>query len=194
MTPVFLLTDGYIANGSEPWKVPDVKSLPPIEVRHPGPMSNGDVFHPYARDERSGASLGAAGHARLDASHRRPGKAGHHGQRQLRAGESPAHGRICGPRRWRTSPRTFRCKPSMARPGEAAGSSWGGTYGAVPRPCARCRPRGARSPCPPALPQPVPGEPGRAVQELREGIDSRIEKRPAAPVDSRRTTWSTPWD
>lgn len=52
MTPVFLLTDGYIANGSEPWKVPDVKSLGTIEVKHPGPLANGDVFHPYARDER----------------------------------------------------------------------------------------------------------------------------------------------
>ena len=52
MTPVFMLTDGYIANGSEPWRIPDMKALPPIEVKHPGPPTNGDVFHPYARDER----------------------------------------------------------------------------------------------------------------------------------------------
>ncbi|MEX2559085.1 MAG: 2-oxoacid:acceptor oxidoreductase subunit alpha, partial [Pirellulales bacterium] len=52
MTPVMMLSDGYIANGSEPWRIPDAKSLPPIEVRHPGATDNGDVFHPYARDER----------------------------------------------------------------------------------------------------------------------------------------------
>ena len=52
MTPVIVLTDGYLANGSEPWRIPDAKSMPPIEVKHPGPGHNGDVFHPYERDER----------------------------------------------------------------------------------------------------------------------------------------------
>jgi len=52
MTPVFLLTDGYIANGAEPWRVPDVDSLPQIAVTHPGPPTNGEAFKPYARDER----------------------------------------------------------------------------------------------------------------------------------------------
>ncbi|HWB11969.1 MAG TPA: 2-oxoacid:acceptor oxidoreductase subunit alpha [Pirellulales bacterium] len=52
MTPVMVLTDGYIANGSEPWRIPDVASMPPIEVKHPEPGHNGDVFHPYERDER----------------------------------------------------------------------------------------------------------------------------------------------
>ncbi len=52
MTPVMVLTDGYIANGSEPWRIPDVASMPPIEVKHPKPGDNGDVFHPYERDER----------------------------------------------------------------------------------------------------------------------------------------------
>ena len=52
MTPVMILTDGYLANGSEPWRIPQVKSMPPIEVKHAKPGHNGDVFHPYARDER----------------------------------------------------------------------------------------------------------------------------------------------
>jgi 2-oxoglutarate ferredoxin oxidoreductase subunit alpha len=52
MTPVMVLTDGYLANGSEPWRIPDAKSMPPIEVKHPGPGHNGDVFHPYERNER----------------------------------------------------------------------------------------------------------------------------------------------
>jgi len=53
MTPVFLLTDGYIANGAEPWQIPNVKDLRPIKVRHPGESNgNGDGFLPYKRDER----------------------------------------------------------------------------------------------------------------------------------------------
>ena len=50
MLPVFVLTDGYIANGSEPWKIPKAANLPRIEIQHPS--ANGDEFHPYERDER----------------------------------------------------------------------------------------------------------------------------------------------
>jgi 2-oxoglutarate ferredoxin oxidoreductase subunit alpha len=51
MTPVLLLSDGYIANGSEPWLIPDVTTLPKIEIKHPGPIENGEKFLPYKRDE-----------------------------------------------------------------------------------------------------------------------------------------------
>lgn len=52
MTPVFILSDGYIANGAEPWKIPDVSSLEKIEVTHPGPRADSDEpFLPYQRDE-----------------------------------------------------------------------------------------------------------------------------------------------
>jgi 2-oxoglutarate ferredoxin oxidoreductase subunit alpha len=57
MTPVMILSDGYIANGSEPWLLPDLKSLPPIEVKHPASTdynghAGGRKFLPYERDER----------------------------------------------------------------------------------------------------------------------------------------------
>ena len=52
MTPVMLLTDGYIANGAEPWKVPDVDALPQITIKHPQGLEDGGAFKPYARDER----------------------------------------------------------------------------------------------------------------------------------------------
>lgn len=52
MTPVMLLTDGYIANGSEPWRIPDVASLPKLEIKHPGPLKEGEAFLPYERNER----------------------------------------------------------------------------------------------------------------------------------------------
>ena len=47
-----LLTDGYLANGSEPWRIPTLADLPKVEVDHPGPLANGDEFMPYERDER----------------------------------------------------------------------------------------------------------------------------------------------
>jgi 2-oxoglutarate ferredoxin oxidoreductase subunit alpha len=52
MTPVILLSDGYIANGSEPWSIPDFDDLPRIEIQHAGPQENGDEFLPYSRNER----------------------------------------------------------------------------------------------------------------------------------------------
>ena len=51
MTPVMVLSDGYIANGSEPWMFPDVSKLEPIEVRHPEQPNDTAGFMPYKRDE-----------------------------------------------------------------------------------------------------------------------------------------------
>jgi 2-oxoglutarate ferredoxin oxidoreductase subunit alpha len=52
MTPVALMTDGYIANGSEPWRIPELSELQEINIHHPEAASNGDAFLPYERDER----------------------------------------------------------------------------------------------------------------------------------------------
>ena len=51
MIPVILLSDGYIANGAEPWKIPNSKDLPSIEIKHPQAKFDGEPFLPYARDE-----------------------------------------------------------------------------------------------------------------------------------------------
>ncbi len=55
-TPVMLLSDGYLANGSAPWKIPDVSTLPEIPVHYATEpnQTNEDgegVFWPYLRDE-----------------------------------------------------------------------------------------------------------------------------------------------
>jgi len=52
MTPVVILSDGYIANGTEPWQIPPASSLPRIEVKHPSARENGKPFLAYERDER----------------------------------------------------------------------------------------------------------------------------------------------
>ncbi len=53
MTPVILLSDGYIANGAEPWKFPKSADLKPIEVKFKTSIDEGDAkYMPYKRDEK----------------------------------------------------------------------------------------------------------------------------------------------
>src|SRR5881396_55537 len=47
MMPVIVLSDGFLANGSEPWLIPDVNTLPPIEIQF---RTSADGFFPYLRD------------------------------------------------------------------------------------------------------------------------------------------------
>ncbi len=51
MLPVVVLSDGYIANGAEPWAIPDVSKLSPIEVEHPEGKQDDAPFLPYSRNE-----------------------------------------------------------------------------------------------------------------------------------------------
>lgn len=51
MTPVMLLTDGYIANAAEPWRVPDMSRYAPFPVQFLETVPEGG-FKPYARDEK----------------------------------------------------------------------------------------------------------------------------------------------
>ncbi len=57
-TPVLLLSDGYLANGAEPWRLPDIASLPDLRVEFATQPNHTDedgrrVFWPYLRDERT---------------------------------------------------------------------------------------------------------------------------------------------
>src|SRR6201991_1195714 len=53
MTPVIFLSDGYIANGAEPWKFPKSEDLPPIEVKFKTELGPDEgKFQPYLRDEK----------------------------------------------------------------------------------------------------------------------------------------------
>ncbi len=52
MTPVMFLSDGYIANGAEPWRFPKAADIPSIEVKFKKELAEGEIFYPYARDER----------------------------------------------------------------------------------------------------------------------------------------------
>jgi 2-oxoglutarate ferredoxin oxidoreductase subunit alpha len=50
MTPVLVLSDGYIANSSEPWLLPNTETLPDIGVPFTSEPNDGDAFLPYLRD------------------------------------------------------------------------------------------------------------------------------------------------
>jgi 2-oxoglutarate/2-oxoacid ferredoxin oxidoreductase subunit alpha len=52
MVPVIFLSDGYIANGAEPWRIPKVGDLKPIRVQHPTEANSPEGYLPYKRDER----------------------------------------------------------------------------------------------------------------------------------------------
>jgi len=52
-TPVYLLSDAYLANGSEPWLIPDVSTLQPITVEFATEPNDGDQFLPYKRDPKT---------------------------------------------------------------------------------------------------------------------------------------------
>jgi 2-oxoglutarate ferredoxin oxidoreductase subunit alpha len=52
-TPVILLSDGYLANGAEPWRLPDVDALEPIDPRFATAPNHDEEFWPYKRDEET---------------------------------------------------------------------------------------------------------------------------------------------
>jgi 2-oxoglutarate ferredoxin oxidoreductase subunit alpha len=52
MTPVIFLSDGYIANGAEPWQFPKASDMPQIKVNFIKEKNAGDKFLPYKRDEK----------------------------------------------------------------------------------------------------------------------------------------------
>ncbi|OYN87514.1 2-oxoacid:acceptor oxidoreductase subunit alpha [Parenemella sanctibonifatiensis] len=50
-TPVIILSDGYLANGAEPWRLPSIDDIPAIDPRQePAPEADAETFLPYSRD------------------------------------------------------------------------------------------------------------------------------------------------
>jgi 2-oxoglutarate ferredoxin oxidoreductase subunit alpha len=66
MTPVLVLTDGYLANGSEPWKLPDFESMPKIQINHPSVPNDPKGFLPYLRNSEKARPWAVPGTAGLE--------------------------------------------------------------------------------------------------------------------------------
>ncbi len=135
MTPVILLTDGYIANGAEPWRFPQAADLPAIKpnfipAREEGTSS--EAFLPYLRDERGVRPWALPGQAGLQ--HRIGGI-----EKQDKTGNisyDPAnHELMVRLRAEKVARIADRFKPIRLDSGPPEGDvlivGWGSTYGAI---------------------------------------------------------------
>ena len=188
MTPVIVLSDGYLGNGSEPWKLPDVSALPPIRVSFAeadGAAKNEDgAFLPYVRDEdtlaRGWATPGTAG-----LEHRIGGL-----EKDARTGgvsyDPENHQRMTETRAAKIE-RIAADFPAVEVEGDDAGDvlvvGWGSTYGAITKAVADARTRGLRvghahlrwlNPLPPGLAEAIGRFDHVLVPELNNGQLVRI--------------------
>jgi len=129
MVPVIVLSDGYLANGAEPWRIPTVSDLPEIPVEFQKAV---DDFKPYARDAETLARPWAVpGVAGLE--HRIGGLEKQDGSGNV--SYDPAnHARMTHLRAEKIR-RMVRDVPDAAPDGDPEGDllvvAWGSTYGAV---------------------------------------------------------------
>ena len=113
-TPVYLLSDAYLANGSEPWLIPDVSTLPELTTTFAEPGD--EPFEPYRRDPRDarptlGRSRARPGSSTVSAASRRPTSRG----RSRTTPTTTTTWSDCGLRRSQASPPTFRSSRSTTR-------------------------------------------------------------------------------
>jgi len=142
MTPVILLSDGYIANGSEPWKIPAVDELPRIKIEHPTGLDGDETFLPYKRNEHLARPWAIPGTP--DLMHRVGGL-----EKEDRTGnvsyDPENHQHMTNTRAAKVAMIAQRV-PKQDVYGETEGDvlvvSWGGTYGSCHTSVQRCREAG----------------------------------------------------
>ena len=129
MTPVFMLSDGYIANGAEPWRIPNFDDLEPIQVTHP---TDPKTFQPYLREETTLARPWALpGTGQLE--HLLGGLEKEDGT-GIVSYDQDNHERMCRLRAEkvaRVADFVNRAEPDGPARGDLLVLSWGGTFGAV---------------------------------------------------------------
>jgi len=160
MCPVFLLSDGYIANGSEPWRLPDMATFPPIDIKHPtGPNSEGwtgpghevgesegavGKYLPYRRDENLARPWAIPGTPGLE--HRIGGI-----EKQDVTGNinyDPENHEHMVHTRWQKIENIANHIPELAVTGDADADllvvGWGGTFGSITTAVERVRKSGKK--------------------------------------------------
>jgi len=131
MLPVIVLSDGYIANGAEPWKIPDVSKLAPIPVSHPQENNNPDgPFKPYLRNALLARPWAIPGTPEL--MHRVGGIEKEDGTGNI-SYDPENHQKMVHIRAQKVA-NAAKLLPPQSVEGPASGDllvlSWGGTYGA----------------------------------------------------------------
>jgi 2-oxoglutarate ferredoxin oxidoreductase subunit alpha len=128
MTPVMLLTDGYIGNGTEPWRIPHENEIPEIPVKF---ATEAEGFTPYSRDENLARPWARPGTPGLE--HRIGGleKANITGN----VNYDPSNHDFMVKLREEKIQNVKNDIPDLAVQGDAEGEllvlGWGGTYGAI---------------------------------------------------------------
>ena len=145
MTPVILLTDGYLANSAEPWRIPSVEKLPDISIPFASQPNAGEDFWPYLRDEttlaRPWAIPGTPGlEHRVGGLEKADGTGNisydpdnHHLMTQLRAAKIKAIEEDVAPLEF-----------DADEGADTVILGWGGTYGAIGAAVRRLRTRGKK--------------------------------------------------
>lgn len=140
MTPVIILSDGYIANGAEPWKLPEISELDPIQVVHAQP--NGQPFMPYDRDENLARPWAIPGTPEL--MHRVGGLEKDDGSGNV-SYDPENHQKMTNLRAQKVKNVANFIDPAKVdgpESGKLLVISWGGTYGACHTAIQRCQAKG----------------------------------------------------
>ncbi len=143
MTPVILLSDAYLANGAEPWAIPDPASLPKSEVKHPT-KPNGDDgrFLPYKRGGNLAREWAIPGTPGLE--HRVGGLEKRDVSGEV-CYEAENHELMCRLRR-RKIENIAETIPPLEVFGDESGEllvlGWGSTYGPITSAVEQCRAKG----------------------------------------------------
>ena len=193
-TPVYLLSDGYLANGAEPWRLPDVESLPDISVEfatEPNAVgADGEpAFWPFKRDPHTlawpWAIPGTPGlEHRIGGLEKQDGigtvsyePANHQVMVHARAGEDRRHRQgTCASRRRRSARRRQGASPGL-------GLHLRGDHS---RSKARSQGRQVGRPAAPGPFEPFPAEPRRGPAGLRGDPRPRGQSRPPDPPRTLR--------
>ncbi len=141
MTPVILLTDGYLANGTEPWQIPDVAELPKIDIEF---RTDPEGFHPFLRDEatlaRAWAIPGTPGLTHRIGGLEKDYDSGHISY------DPENHEKMCRVRAEKIERIADFVDEQKIEEGADSGKllvlGWGSTYGAIREAVRRCRARG----------------------------------------------------
>jgi 2-oxoglutarate ferredoxin oxidoreductase subunit alpha len=143
MTPVMLLTDGYLANGAEPWAIPDIDKLPKFDIKHPQPGANGAEYEPYARDDKLSRPWAIPGTPKLQ--HRIGGLEKEHITGDVNY--DPENHQFMVDLRAKKVANVADSLPPVEIEGDSEGGDllvigWGGTYGAIKTAVDRSRDKG----------------------------------------------------
>jgi 2-oxoglutarate/2-oxoacid ferredoxin oxidoreductase subunit alpha len=141
MTPVILLTDGYLANGAEPWRIPDIADLPKIDVKF---RTDPAGFQPYLRDpdtlSRPWAIPGTPGLLHRIGGLEKDFDSGHISY------DPDNHEKMCKTRAAKIANIANDVPEQKIELGDDSGKllvlGWGSTFGACREAVARCRVRG----------------------------------------------------